>query len=193
MQTSNVKATDYKKWVGSFVILIFAIIALLRWKRSGELFFLLLFFRDILASFFLVNRIPSQLHSSKLIAITAYISSGLPLLYFSEYYMIQLKSIKLIANILAIIGFFIATWAMIDLGKKIGVSPAKRGSRCTKGLYHYIKHPMYLGYAIAQVGWVVINSWNIGIYILSLILFFIRSKEEDKLFCKPVLLSRRTV
>ena len=111
--------------------------------------------------------------------VIAYVSSALPLIYLSP-----LKSTPLqpIADIMSITGFLIATWATIDLGKQLGVSPAKRGRRHEGGLYRYCRHPMYLGYAVAQGGWVLINPFNIPLYALSLGLFFVRAREEEKLF-----------
>jgi protein-S-isoprenylcysteine O-methyltransferase Ste14 len=75
----------------------------------------------------------------------------------------------------------IVTWATIDLGTKLGVSPAKRGIKCTKGLYGIVKHPMYLGYVVAHFGWLFIDFRNIFIYIASLILFYLRAKAENKI------------
>lgn len=61
----------------------------------------------------------------------------------------------------------------------MGVSPAKRGDKCTKGLYRIINHPMYVGYVIAQFGWVLLNPWNFTIFLLSIILFSFRTKYEN--------------
>lgn len=163
-------------------MLTFGVISFLRWRTSGELFFLLLFFRDSIAAFFLVRREKVQASGSNLIATIAYISSGLPLLYFSAPYGIETKLVKLSADLLAIVGFLIVSWATIDLGTKLGVSPAKRGEKVTKGLYRFVSHPMYLGYAIAQLGWIFINQWNVIIYIFSLVLFVTRAKYESYLF-----------
>ena len=181
MLAANLKATDYKKWIGGFIMLSFGVISFLRWRTSGELFFLLLFFRDSIAAFFLVRREKAQANGSNMVAAIAYLSSGLPLLYFSAPYGIETKLVKLSADLLAIVGFLIVSWATIDLGTKLGVSPAKRGEKVTKGLYRFVSHPMYLGYAIAQLGWIFINQWNILIYSLSIILFLIRAKSEIKI------------
>lgn len=181
MLLADTKVTDYKKWLGGLIMLTFGIISLLRWRSSGETFFLLLFFRDTIAAFFLIRREESERNGSPLIACIAYISSGLPLLYFSAPYGIETNIVKLSADLFAIVGFLIVTWATIDLGTKLGVSPAKRGDKCVKGLYRFIKHPMYVGYAIAQVGWIFINELNVVIYLVSISLFLIRSKYEDRI------------
>jgi protein-S-isoprenylcysteine O-methyltransferase Ste14 len=162
-------------------MLTFGVISFLRWRTSGELFFLLLFFRDSIAAFFLVRREKAQVNGSNLIATIAYISSGIPLLYFSAPYGMETKLVKLSADLLATVGFLVVSWATIDLGTKLGVSPAKRGEKVTRGLYRFTNHPMYLGYTIAQFGWLFINNWNLPIYTASIILFFIRAKQENKI------------
>ena len=181
MQVVVAKATDYKKWIGGLIMLSFSLIGFLRWQASGELFFILLSFRDLIAAIFLIRREEASKSGSRLLASTAYISSALPLIYLSAPYGLETKMVKLTADLFTIIGFLIVTWATIDLGTKLGVSPAKRGAKCTKGLYRFTSHPMYLGYAIAQLGWIFINQWNISIYLVSLVLFTIRGKAESNI------------
>jgi len=184
MYSSNVEVTDYKKWLGGLIMLSFGIISFMRWRTSGELFFLLLFFRDFIAAVFLIKREDAIKIGNKKMATVAYISSALPLIYFSAPYGFETNSVKLAADLLAILGFLIVTWATIDLGTKMGISPAKRGTRCTKGLYRFLGHPMYIGYIVAHLGWVFINKWNILIYLTSIILFYLRAKFENKILTK---------
>lgn len=182
MQVNEATKIDYKKYVGSLIMLSFAVLSMLRWNRSGELFFLLLSFRDLVASYFLATREKAEVKSGNTMAILAYVSSGLPLLYFSAPFGIELRSHRLIFDLLTIVGFLIVTWATIDLGTKLGVSPAKRGERVTKGIYSLVSHPMYLGYAIAQSGWILINNINSVIFSLSIVLMILRAKSESKIF-----------
>lgn len=182
MQVIEATKIDYKKYIGSLIMLSFAVLSILRWNRSGELFFLLLSFRDLVASYFLATRDKAEVKSGNTMAILAYVSSGLPLLYFSAPFGIELRSHRLIFDLLTIVGFLIVTWATIDLGTKLGVSPAKRGKKVVKGIYRFVSHPMYLGYGIAQIGWVLINHLNIYIFVISMCLFITRAKSESKLY-----------
>lgn len=175
---------DYRKYLGSFIMFSFASIALTRWSQSKELFFLLLAFRDLIASYFLVKRENAQIEGNKVMAIVAYLSSGLPLLYLSAPLGMETRLNSLIADLFTIIGFLIVTWATIDLGTKLGISHAKRGEKVTKGLYRFVGHPMYLGYAIAQVGWLLLNTANIYFYLLSMSLFMIRIKFENEVLTR---------
>jgi protein-S-isoprenylcysteine O-methyltransferase Ste14 len=182
MQVIEATKIDYKKYVGSLIMFSFAVLSILRWNRSGELFFLLLSFRDLVASYFLATREKAEVNSGNTMAILAYVSSGLPLLYFSAPFGIELRSHRLVFDLLTIVGFLIVTWATIDLGTKIGVSPAKRGEKVVKGIYRFVSHPMYLGYCIAQLGWVLVNKWNLYIYLTALLLFALRARSESKMF-----------
>lgn len=181
MQTVEAVKTDYKKYIGSLIMLGFAIVSITRWTQSGELFFLVLSFRDLIASYFLARRENAEIKSSKTMASIAYLSSGIPLLYFSAPLGLELRAYRLIADLLTIVGFLIVTLATIDLGTKLGVSPAKRGKKQTKGLYRLFSHPMYLGYAIAQLGWILINKSNIILYGISILLMIIRAKKENEI------------
>jgi protein-S-isoprenylcysteine O-methyltransferase Ste14 len=180
MQNIEAIKVDYRKYLGSLIMLSFACIALIRWGQSKELFFLLLAFRDLIASFFLAKRESAQAEGSKLMAAVAYISSGLPLLYLSAPMGLGATINTLVADLFTIFGFLVVTWATIDLGTKLGVSPAKRGEKVTRGIYRFVGHPMYLGYAIAQLGWLFLNSSNIYIYAVAMVLFMVRIRAENR-------------
>lgn len=166
-----------RKWIGAFIMAGFGLAAASRWSVSGEVFFILMALRDFIAAYFLATRLPAIRTSSWWPTVLAYVSSGLPLLYFSN----QLVSPwdKAIADGFAIIGYLIVTLATIELGNKIGVAPAKRGKPVRTGIYRYIGHPMYKGYAIAHLGWVVFDPLNIFIYVIALFLFWCRSQYEN--------------
>jgi protein-S-isoprenylcysteine O-methyltransferase Ste14 len=106
------------------------------------------------------------------------LSSAMPLLYFGS--TVSSKALFLASDLLAIIGFLIVVLATIELGTSIGISPANRGL-VRSGIYRYIKHPMYLGYAISEMGLVILNPLNLSICVVSMILYFIRSKIEIKI------------
>ncbi|WP_127718229.1 isoprenylcysteine carboxylmethyltransferase family protein [Halobacteriovorax sp. HLS] len=181
MQTTEAIKPDYKKYIGSLIMFGFASISITRWTQSGELFFLVLSFRDLIASYFLAKRESAEIKSTKMMSMIAYISSGLPLIYLSAPYGLELRIYRLGADLLTIIGFLIVTWATIDLGTKLGVSPAKRGEKQTQGMYRFFNHPMYLGYGIAQLGWLLVNKFNINIYLISILLFILRAKDENRI------------
>jgi protein-S-isoprenylcysteine O-methyltransferase Ste14 len=170
--------TDSSGWIGSIIMIIFALIAGYRWHTSGLIFYILLVVRDLAASWFLISRNLSKERShSKLNEGLAYLSSSLPLIYLNPQN--SLSHAGIVSSILAIIGFTISTLALFDLGESFGVSPANRGVVRT-GLYRYVRHPMYSGYVIAEFGLIFLNPINFIFWIISAGLYFFRTKLEDR-------------
>jgi protein-S-isoprenylcysteine O-methyltransferase Ste14 len=50
--------------------------------------------------------------------------------------------------------------SLATLGRRFGVRPALRGL-VTKGPYRLVRHPMYLAYVIADIGY-NLQEWNVG-------------------------------
>ncbi|MFA6236250.1 MAG: DUF1295 domain-containing protein [Bacteriovorax sp.] len=170
--------TDSSGWIGSLVMFFFALIAGYRWYTSGLIFFALLVVRDLTASWFLISRRPNTNKiESRLSELLAYISSACPFFYLNSHN--SLSQADLVSSILAIAGFTISTLALFDLGSSFGVSPANRGV-VRVGLYRYLRHPMYLGYAISEFGFVFLNPTNVVIYCVSMGLYFVRTKLEAR-------------
>jgi len=85
------------------------------------------------------------------------------------------------ADPLSLVGAFLSTWAIIDLGRRFGVAPAKRGDICRTGLYRWFRHPIYLGYALVELGGMLLNRSNLPIFILSMGLLVLRAHMENKI------------
>lgn len=169
---------DPTAWVGSVVMLGFAIVAFYRWQNSGLIFYLLLILRDVAASWFLLTRNPSEAKkSNKSVSVLAYVSSAWPFLYLSS--TTDSSIAHLADSLLAITGFLLSTWALFDLGKSFGVAPANRGFVRT-GVYRYLKHPMYFGYVISESGFIFLNPWNGIPWTFSTLLYVMRSKVENQ-------------
>ena len=173
---------DPMGWFGSAVMLGFAGYALWRWHLSGFIFFLLLVLRDIVAAWFLLTRNQSVVKStSRFAEVLAYVSSGWAFLYLSADQ--RAAAASLIASCLSILGFTLSTLALFDLGKSFGVSPANRGLVRT-GVYRYLKHPMYVGYVISEVGFIFLNPWNAVLWGFSMLLYVVRARLENQVLRK---------
>ena len=66
---------------------------------------------------------------------------------------------------LLLLGFGIAVSAQLSLRRSFGVVAANRGVR-TGGLYGLVRHPMYLGYFLPHLGFLLTNPvlWNAAVY-----------------------------
>lgn len=111
-----------------------------------------------------------------MLAVLAYVSSAMPLLYLGS--TVSSKNLFLASDLLAIIGFLIVVLATAELGVSIGVSPANRGS-VHSGIYRHIKHPMYLGYVVSELGLVLLNPYNILFFLISISFYVVRAKSEN--------------
>lgn len=164
---------------GAVFMAAFAILAGLRWSQSGNLFFALLLFRDSLLSVLFLVREPERRKGTMSAAALAYISTVLPLLYSTGDSQVAV-GIVLGANLLSILGFGLATLAGIELGSSMGVAPAARGSRRISGVYGLLRHPMYIGYVVAELGWVAINRANLPLFVCSCACYLVRALMEER-------------
>ena len=86
---------------------------------------------------------------------------------------------------LLLFGFCIHLGAKLSLFRSFGVVPANRGLK-VKGLYSLVRHPMYAGYFLTHIGFLlaVPTLWNFGIYICSWVLMVSRIYLEEELLSR---------
>ena len=70
--------------------------------------------------------------------------------------------------IVSAIGLIIVIVGKITLGRSFGVAPAHRGI-VVRGPYGVVRHPIYTGYLITHVGFVLANPapWNVAVVLIS--------------------------
>jgi len=177
----NTFKSDPTGWIGSGVMLAFAAIAAWRWSQSELLYFALTALRDVAAAYFLLARRPAltQLGSSRAVEMLAYVSSALPLTYnVGHNNLTNLGAAA--ANCVGIVGYALATFALLDLGESFGVAPANRGI-VRLGVYRWLRHPMYLGYSLAEAGFILLNQSNAFLWLLSTALYSLRGRRESQI------------
>jgi protein-S-isoprenylcysteine O-methyltransferase Ste14 len=65
---------------------------------------------------------------------------------------------------LVTIGAFLSLASLISIGRRFSIRPALR-ELATKGPYRLVRHPMYLAYIIADIGY-NLQEWNFGTVLL---------------------------
>jgi len=83
---------------------------------------------------------------------------------------------------LQIIGLAWAIYAKLSLGRSFGLLPARRGI-VVKGAYRWIRHPMYLGYFVTHMGFLLANFTlqNAIVYAALYAMQVYRILREEKL------------
>ncbi len=130
--------------------------------------------------------------SSKL---TSYIFVTIQLIIFAVLIFLPSSSnfnlayLEYFARALLVIGLAIcllAIWQLRNYSLTALPAPVDNAKLLTKGLYRYVRHPIYTGVILAFLG-VALGSENILKIILwaMLVLFFyVKSKYEESLLCK---------
>jgi protein-S-isoprenylcysteine O-methyltransferase Ste14 len=99
------------------------------------------------------NRAPASGGRQHLIAhLLAWGGIGLPLLL--RPWGVASLSIAAIGGALQLTGSLLALVATLTLGRRFGIVAANRGLQ-TSGLYHIVRHPIYLAYLISNGGFVI--------------------------------------
>lgn len=86
---------------------------------------------------------------------------------------------------LFMIGTIVQLGAKLSLRRSFGVVPANRGVK-TGGMYRLVRHPMYSGYMLSQVGALLImpSLWNALVYALAWGLQIYRLVLEERLLSR---------
>jgi len=75
----------------------------------------------------------------------------------------------------------IVVMGKLSLGRSFGLVPANRGIVST-GVYRFVRHPIYLGYLITHVGFVVANpaGWNLLVLAGADVALLLRAVCEER-------------
>jgi protein-S-isoprenylcysteine O-methyltransferase Ste14 len=114
---------------------------------------------------------------------------GVPLVYALGLWLIGYgtqMSLPLLFQVgglaLAILGIGLWIMSYVHLGRSFGVLPRVQ-KRSKRGIYGYIKHPMYKGIMLTYLGLSMANQSYTGAWYSVLVLFpmlYIRARLEDK-------------
>jgi protein-S-isoprenylcysteine O-methyltransferase Ste14 len=78
-------------------------------------------------------------------------------------------------------GLIIVLLGKMSLGRSFGLAPANRGVVST-GLYRIVRHPIYLGYLITHVGFIIANPslWNLALLGMADTALVLRARREER-------------
>jgi protein-S-isoprenylcysteine O-methyltransferase Ste14 len=84
--------------------------------------------------------------------------------------------------ILVFVGLGLSIWATFSLGRSFGLAAANRGV-VQSGPYRWVRHPIYAGYMLSDLGFLLMNptARNLGLYALALFLSLARISAEERL------------
>ena len=79
-------------------------------------------------------------------------------------------------------GIYLQLWAKVALGKSFGLLPANRGV-VTTGPSRWLRHPMYLGYFVNHVGFLLctFSLYNCALYVALYVMVIFRLFKEEEL------------
>jgi protein-S-isoprenylcysteine O-methyltransferase Ste14 len=84
--------------------------------------------------------------------------------------------------VLVTLGACLSFASFLSLGRRFGIWPALRGL-ATRGPYRLVRHPMYLAYVLADIGY-NLQEWNSGTALLVMagwVSLFYRIRAEERI------------
>lgn len=106
---------------------------------------------------------------------------GAPLLFQLSSY----AGAIFVGILLEAIGTVLVAGALLSLNRSFGLAPENRGIK-TAGAYRLVRHPMYLGYILAEVGYVVtyFSDFNLFVLAISVLFLMLRLRAEEQLLAQ---------
>ena len=83
---------------------------------------------------------------------------------------------------LELIGLTLVVTALLSLNRSFGLAPENRGVKIG-GVYRLVRHPMYLGYILSELGFVFDNfsNYNLLVFFISVLFLVMRLRAEERL------------
>ena len=164
-------------------VVLIALWTWLVWRVAGSpnIFAWLAIASESVILFFLLFRRPTEAISTRagdwFVAITATVAPMLLIMADSPLF-----GLGWLALALVIAGDAFQIWAKLVLRRSFGIAPANRGVK-TGGPYALVRHPMYAGYIIAQVGVLIAipSLFNLGVIALGWVAQVMRIRREEEM------------
>lgn len=88
---------------------------------------------------------------------------------------------EIVTVALSAVGLLVVIGGKISLGRSFGLIPANRGI-VSSGLYRLVRHPIYLGYLVTHIAFVLANptAWNIALLVTADVALLARAVCEER-------------
>jgi protein-S-isoprenylcysteine O-methyltransferase Ste14 len=145
--------------------------------KTGELTYLIICASEsISALFFILRSTPSTVSKDPLDWIFAVAGTTFPLLFVPTSWGVIPAGKNLI-----FLGTMLQIFGLLSLNRSYAIVAAKRKIK-TKGMYRFIRHPLYSSYCFIFTGYVLANTTaiNFFLYIATMGFLFVRMAREEK-------------
>lgn len=117
--------------------------------------------------------------------IVAFVGTGAPMLVGPGGRPLALP---LVCATLMLLGLLLGIWGKLTLRRSFGLAAANRGV-VSSGPYRFVRHPIYAGYILVYVGFLLLNptgrgGWNAAIYLIALVAMVCRVLAEEKVLAR---------
>lgn len=156
---------------------LFAYRHLMAFSAAGEWTYLVICFSETLtAGLFLFRSAPVTVSKDPLDWLFALGGTFTALLFAPSAW-----GILPAAKILVVLGTVMQIFGLISLNRSFALVAAKREIK-TRGMYHFIRHPLYSSYLIIFTGYILANTtWmNFALYVMTVAFLFVRLQREEK-------------
>jgi protein-S-isoprenylcysteine O-methyltransferase Ste14 len=167
----------------AMIVILFTLLSinlLTDFMRTGHVTGLLLLASESLVVVLTVIRRPARLvdRSFNAALMTTVSLAGPPLLRANSD--AGLTS-DVVTAMVSAIGLALVVLGKITLGRSFGVVPANRGVVVT-GPYSFVRHPIYTGYLITHVAFLVANpvAWNVAVILIADVALILRALMEER-------------
>lgn len=157
---------------------VFLRIFLANFLAYGRLSSLLLAIVETFFIYFaLTRRSPHERAAAIGAWLSAFVGSFLPLLLRPAT-----GDETLAGEAIQVVGAFLIGYSILSLGRSFGLVAANRGV-VTWGMYRFVRHPLYLSYAVHLAGFLInnFNAANALILVISVAAQVMRIQYEEKL------------
>lgn len=147
----------------------FSFNVLQRFQESGAFInFVMLCSEGSVVLFVLFRRLTTDISLKPMDWLVAVLGTTMPLLAAPASHSQEMSGLSVLWALLALAGFAFQISAKLTLRRSFGIVAANRGVK-VGGPYRFVRHPMYAGYVMTHVGFLLHNPslWNFGVYGLA--------------------------